>query len=55
MRENLHVRLPKTNSELYTLVDNCARAKEGSRIPEEDAGMEVDSDDDDAATPKKKG
>jgi hypothetical protein len=55
MQEKMNVRLPKTNNELYTLADKCARAEEGRRLPGEDAGAEVDSEDDDAATPKKKG
>jgi hypothetical protein len=55
MREKMNIRLPRTVNELYTLADKCARAEEGRRLPEEDAGVEVDSEDDDAATPKKKG
>ena len=55
MREKMNVKLPKTVNELYTLADKCARAKEGRRLPGEDAGAEVDSKDDDASTPGKKG
>ena len=51
----MNVKLPKTVNELYTLADKCARAEEGRRLPGEDAGAEVDSEDDDAATPGKKG
>jgi hypothetical protein len=55
MREKMNVKLPKTVNELYRLADKCARAEEGRRLPGEDAGAEVDSKDDDAATPRKKG
>jgi hypothetical protein len=55
MREKMNVRLPKTVNELYTLADKCARAEEGRSLPGEDAGTEVDSEDDNATTPKKKG
>jgi hypothetical protein len=55
MREKMNVKLPRDVSELYTLADKCARAEEGQRLPREDASREVDSEDDDAATPKGKG
>jgi hypothetical protein len=32
MREKMNVKLPKNVSELYTLVDKCARAEEGRRL-----------------------
>ena len=55
MRAKMNVRLPKIINKLYTLVDKCLRAEEGRRLPGEDAGIEVDSDDDSAASPGKKG
>src|SRR3990170_5870516 len=55
MREKMNVKLPKTVNELYTLADKCACTEEGRRLPTEDAGIEVDSEDDNAATPQKKG
>ena len=51
----MHIRLPKTVNELYTMVDNCACPEEGRRLPREEASIEVDSHDDDTTTPKKKG
>ena len=55
MRAKMNVRLPKTVNKLYTLADKCARAEEGRRLPGEEVGVEVDSeDDDDAATPRKR-
>ena len=55
MREKMNVKLPKTVNELYTLADKCAHTEEGRRLPGEDASAKVDSEDDDAATPRKKG
>ena len=55
MREDLNIRQVMGIGELYALVDKCARAEEGRRLPREDAGAVVDSEDDDASTPKKKG
>lgn len=55
MRAKMNVWLPKAISKLYTLADKCARAKEGRRLPGEEAGVEVNSeDDDDPAAPSKK-
>ena len=43
-------------AEHYALADKCARVEEGRRLPREDTGIEVDPEDDDAATtPKKEG
>ena len=55
MREKMNVKLPKNVNELYTLADKCACAEEGRRLPGEDANAEVDSEDDSATTPKRKG
>jgi hypothetical protein len=55
MWEKMNVKLPRNINKLYTLADKCARAKEGRRLPGEDAGREVDSEDDSTATPKGKG
>jgi hypothetical protein len=55
MREKMNVKLPKTVNELYMLADKCTQGEEGRRLPGEDAGTKVDSEDDDAASPKKKG
>jgi hypothetical protein len=38
----------RTINELYALADKCAHAEEGRRLPGEDAGADVDSEDDDA-------
>nr|XP_020159504.1 uncharacterized protein LOC109744769 [Aegilops tauschii subsp. strangulata] len=55
MRAKMNVRLSKTVNELYTLADKCAHAEEGRRLPGEEIGVEVDSeDDDDATAPRKK-
>ena len=36
IRCKMNVRLPKTMKELYTLVDKCARVKEGRKLPGEE-------------------
>jgi hypothetical protein len=54
MQEKMNIKLPRNVSELYTLADKCARAQEGRRLHGEDAGGEVDSKDDDTASPKRK-
>ena len=41
-------------NELYTLVDKCAHTEEGRRLPGEEDGVGVDSEDDDEATSQKK-
>jgi hypothetical protein len=50
IRSKMNVQLPKTVNELYTLVDKCARVEEGRRLPGEEDGVDIDSDDDDDAT-----
>ena len=50
----MNVWLPKTVMELYTLVDKCARVEEGRRLPGEEDGVDIDSEDDDEATNQKK-
>ena len=55
MREELAMTKVKDVAELYVLADKCARAEEGRKYPDEDAGAETDSTDEDAATPTKKG
>jgi hypothetical protein len=55
MREEMSITRLKDIGELYTLANKCARAKEGRRLPGEDAGTAVDSEDEDASTSKKKG
>src|SRR5215216_6428672 len=55
IRSKMNMRLPKTVNELYTLVDKCARIKEGRRLPGEEDGVDVDSEDNDAANQKKRG
>jgi hypothetical protein len=54
MRFEMNIVKVRTINELYALADKCARAEEGRRLPREDAGAEVDSEDDDASTPQKK-
>ncbi|KAI4980867.1 hypothetical protein ZWY2020_021352 [Hordeum vulgare] len=49
----MNVKLPKTINELYTLAYKCARVEEGRRLPREEAGVGVDSDDDEDATGSK--
>jgi hypothetical protein len=48
MRSEMNIMKVRTINELYALVDKCACAEEGRRLPGEDAGPEVDSEDDDA-------
>lgn len=55
MREEMNITKVRTINELYALADKCACAEEGRQLPGEDAGAEVDSEDDDASTQKKKG
>ena len=55
VRDKINMWLPKTVNELYTFADKCACAEEGRRLPGEDTGAEVVSEDNGAATPKKKG
>jgi hypothetical protein len=53
----MNVMKVRTINELYAMADKCACAEEGRRLPGEDAGAEVDSEDDDAddaSTPQKK-
>ena len=50
----MNVWLPKTVKELYTLVDKCARVEEGRKIPGEEDGVDIDSEDDDETTSQKK-
>ena len=50
IRSKMNVRLPKTVKELYTLVDKCARVEEGRKLPREEDGINIDSQDDDEAT-----
>jgi len=50
----MNVRLPKTVKELYTLVDKCASVEEGRKLPGEEGGIDIDSEDDDEATSQKK-
>ena len=51
----MNVRLPKIVDELYTLADKCARTEEGRRLPGEEDGINVDSEDnDDTASQKNK-
>ena len=40
--------------ELYTPMDKCARVEEGRRLPSEEDGIDIDSEDDDVATNQKK-
>jgi hypothetical protein len=54
MRSEMNVEQVKTINDLYALADRCARAEEGRRLPGEDAGADVDSEDNDALTPQKK-
>ena len=55
IHSKMNVRLPKTVNKLYTLADKCACTKEGRRLPGEEDGVEVDSqDDDNTADPKRK-
>jgi hypothetical protein len=54
MQSEMNVEQVKTINDLYALVDRCAHAKEGRRLPGEDAGADVDSEDDDTSTPQKK-
>ena len=54
IRSKMNVRLPKTVKELYTLVDKCAWVEEGRKLPGEEDGNDVNSEDDDAATSQKK-
>jgi hypothetical protein len=57
MRSEMNIVKVRTINELYALADKCARAEEGRRLPGEDTGAEVDSEDDDtddASTPQKK-
>ena len=51
MRSEMDVEQVKTINDLYALADRCARAEEGRRLPGEDAGADVDSEDDDSSTP----
>jgi hypothetical protein len=53
MREELAMNKVRDVAELYTLADKCARAKEGRRLPGEDTGAGVDSEDEGATTKKK--
>ena len=55
MREELAMNKVKDVAELYVLADRCARAKEGRKYPDEDAGAETDSTEEDTAAPTKKG
>ena len=55
MREELAMTKVKDVAELYVLADRCARAEEGRKYPDEGAGMETDSSDEDTAAPAKKG
>ena len=55
MCEELAMNKVKDVAELYVLADRCARAKEGRKYPDEDAGAETDSTDEDTAAPTKKG
>ena len=55
MREELAMTKVKDVAELYVLADRCARAEEGTKYPDEDAGAETDSTDEDTAAPTKKG
>jgi hypothetical protein len=50
----MNIRFPKTMNELYTLADKCARTEEGRRLPSEEDGVDVDSEDDDDTTNQKK-
>ena len=45
MREKMNIRQVKTGADLYLLAYKCARAEEGRKLPGENAGIEVDSDD----------
>jgi hypothetical protein len=54
MRSEMNIVKIRTINELHALVDKCARAEEGRRLPGEDAGAEINSEDDDtddASTP----
>jgi hypothetical protein len=53
MREELAMNKVRDVAELYALADKCARAEEGRRLPGEDAGAGVDSEDEGATTKKK--
>ena len=55
MREELAMNKVKDVAELYVLADKCSRAEEGRKYPDEDAGVETDSSDEDTAAPAKKG
>ena len=55
MREELAMNKVKDVAELYVLADRCARAEEGRKYPDEEAGVETDSTDGDTAAPAKKG
>ena len=50
----MNVQYPTIVKELYTLVDKCARVEEGRRLPGEEDGVDIDSEDDDEATSQKK-
>lgn len=45
MREEMSINKVRDVAELYALANKCARAEEGRRLPVEDAGTVVDSDD----------
>jgi hypothetical protein len=55
MWEEMAINKVRDIAELYALANKCAHAEEGRRFPGEDPGAAVDSEDDDASTPKKKG
>ena len=54
IRSKMNVWLPKIVKELYTLVDKCARVEEGRKLPGEEDGVDIDSEDNDETTSQKK-
>ena len=55
IRSKMNMWFPKTVKELYTLVDKCARMKEGRNFPGEEDCVNVDSEDEDESTNQRKG